>query len=101
MKVMICVILIIIIIIIIIIISIIIAIISVFIIKSMMKTIHQMQEKSFYYLLIMCTKNIPESQVRRHCESVRALFVICTRVTTLHSCYNFALVLHENALVVS
>ena len=35
----------------------------------------------------MCTKNIPESQVRRHCESVRALFVICTRVTTLHSCY--------------
>ena len=37
----------------------------------------------------MCTKDIPESRVRRHCESVRALFVniICTCVTTLHSCY--------------
>ena len=32
-------------------------------------------------------------------ESVRALFVICTRVTTLDPRYNFALVFHENALV--
>ena len=40
------------------------------------------------------------SQDRRNFQSVvRSLFVICTRVTTLHSCYNFALVLHENALV--
>lgn len=30
-----------------------------------------------------------------------ALFVICTWVTTLYSCYNFVLVLHENALVFS
>ena len=29
------------------------------------------------------------------------LFVICTLVATLHSCHNFASVLHENALVFS
>ena len=51
-------------------------------------------------------KNITEShQGRRNFERVRAfaraIFVICTRVTTLYSCYNFALVLHENALVFS
>ena len=51
-------------------------------------------------------KNITEShQGRRNFESVRAfaraIFVIFTRVTTLYSCYNFALVLHENALVFS
>ena len=28
-----------------------------------------------------------ESQDRRKFESVRALFVICTHVITLHSCY--------------
>ena len=40
------------------------------------------------------------SQDRRNFQSVvRSLFVISTRVTTLHSCYNFVLVLHENALV--
>ena len=39
-------------------------------------------------------KNIAESQDRRNFESVRA---ICN----LHSCYNFALVLHENAPVFS
>ena len=34
-------------------------------------------------------------------KKIFAIFVICTRVTTLYSCYNFALVLHENALVFS
>ena len=29
------------------------------------------------------------------------VFQLCTRVTTLHSLYNFALVSHENALVFS
>ena len=42
-----------------------------------------------------------ESQDRRNFENVRALLVICTRVTTLQSCYNFAGVLHENAIVFS
>ena len=32
-------------------------------------------------------KKITESQDRGNFESVRALFVIYTRVTTLHSCY--------------
>lgn len=34
-------------------------------------------------------------------DSADMLFVICNRVTTLHSCYNFALALHEKALVFS
>ena len=46
-------------------------------------------------------KKISEGQERRNFESVRALFVICIRATTLHPLYNFALVLHENALVFS
>ena len=46
-------------------------------------------------------KNTPESQDRRNFESVRAPFVIYTCVMTLHSCYNFALVLHEDAFVCS
>ena len=32
-------------------------------------------------------KKITKSQDRRNFESVCALFVICTRVTTLHSCF--------------
>ena len=48
----------------------------------------------------MSMKKHHRSQDRRNFQSVvRSLFVISTRVTTLHSCYNFALVLHENALV--
>ena len=46
-------------------------------------------------------KKNAESQERRNFESVRALLVICTRVTTLQSCYSFAIVLHENAIVFS
>ena len=52
----------------------------------------KLQEKSRYYLLIMYMKNITESQDRRHFES---LYAFCN----LHPCYNFALVLHQNALV--
>ena len=50
-------------------------------------------------LLIMCT--ITGSQDRRKYENVRALFVINFALVlqlNLHSCYNFALVSHENAL---
>ena len=46
-------------------------------------------------------ENIAESQDQRNFESVRALLVIFTRVTTLQSCYNFAGVLHEKAIVFS
>ena len=46
-------------------------------------------------------KKNAESQDRRNFESVRALLVIFTRVTTLQSCYNFAGVLHENVIVFS
>ena len=42
----------------------------------------------------MYMKNIAESQDSRNFESAHA---ICN----LYSCYNFALVLHENALVYS
>ena len=44
-------------------------------------------------------KNIAEGQDRRNFESVRALSVICSRVTTMYLRYNFALVLQKNALV--
>ena len=54
----------------------------------------KLQEKSRYYLLIIYMKNITESQDRRHFES---LYAFCN----LHPCYNFALVLHQNALVFS
>ena len=47
--------------------------------------------KKSCYLLIMCEKNITESQ---NFESVGMLSVICL-------CYNFALVLQENAHVFS
>ena len=46
-------------------------------------------------------KNIAEGQDRRNFESVRELFVFCLRVTTMHLRYDFAYVLHENALVFS
>ena len=46
-------------------------------------------------------KKNAESQDRRNFESVRALLLIFTRVTTLQSCYNFAGVLHEKAIVFS
>ena len=32
-------------------------------------------------------KNITETRDKRNFERVRALFVTCTRVTTLHSCF--------------
>ena len=41
-------------------------------------------------------KRITESQEGRYCGSaLMLLFVISTHVTTLLSCYNFALMLHE------
>ena len=62
----------------------------------------KLQEKSCYYFLIMnLEKKNAESQDRRNFESVRALLVIFTHVTTLQSSYNFAGVLHENAMVFS
>ena len=54
----------------------------------------KLQDKSYYFLLIMYMKNIAESQDSRNFESAHA---ICN----FYSCYNFALVLHENALVYS
>ena len=40
-----------------------------------------LQERSFYYLMIIYMKNITESQDKQNIESVHALFVICTCVT--------------------
>ena len=47
----------------------------------------KLQEKSRFSLLTMYMKNNRESQSRRNFESVRALFVICTRVIILHLRY--------------
>ena len=43
------------------------------------------QEESFYYLLITNMKTHRQKSRLTKFESVRALFVLCTRVTTLHS----------------
>ena len=47
-------------------------------------------------MLLLCNdlleKKNTESQDRRNFDGARPLFIICTRVTTLHSCYNFVLV---------
>ena len=40
-----------------------------------------------------------KSRATKFWKRARALLVIFTRVTTLQSCYNFAGVLHENAIV--
>ena len=40
-------------------------------------------------------KSITESQDRQSFDCVHMLFVICTYVTTLHFCFNFAPVLYE------
>ena len=41
-------------------------------------------------------KKITESQDRRNFDGARPLFIICTRVTTFHSCYNFVLVFSQS-----
>ena len=46
-------------------------------------------------------KNIAEGQDRRNFKSVREIFVLYPRVTTMHLRYDFAVVLHENVLVFS
>ena len=46
-------------------------------------------------------KNIAGGEDRRIFESVRTQFVFCPGVTTMHLRYDFALLLHENALVFS
>ena len=52
-------------------------------------------------MLLLVKKNIAEGQDRRNFKSVRTLFVFFPRVSILNFCYDFALVLHENALVFS
>ena len=50
-------------------------------------------------LMINMKKNITEKEEeKQNFESIWMPFLICTCVTTLHSYYNLALVLHENAL---
>ena len=51
-------------------------------------------------MLLLCNdlleKKNTESQDRRNFDGARPLFIICTRVTTLHSCYNFVLVFSQS-----
>ena len=54
----------------------------------------KLQKKSCYYLLIMCVKKHHRESKQTKFESVGMLSVICL-------CYNFALVLQENAHVFS
>ena len=63
--------------------------------------VHQIARK----IMLLPVNNLHEkiSQKSETDEILKAcaLLVNCARVTTLHLCYNFALVLHENALVFS
>ena len=52
-------------------------------------------------VIMYMKKNIAGGEDRRNFESMRALFVFCPGVTTLDLRYDFAVVLHENALVFS
>ena len=69
----------------------------------------KLQEKFFYYLLIMYIKNTPrKSRQKQFWKRVRAIFNLHScynfapaRVRTLHPSYNFALVLYDNAVVFS
>ena len=51
-------------------------------------------------MLLLCNdlleKKNTESQDRRNFDGARPLYIICTRVTTLHSCYNFVLVFSQS-----
>ena len=49
-------------------------------------------------LMINMKKTTEKEEEKQNFESICMPFVICTCVTTLYSCYNLALVLHENAL---
>ena len=48
-------------------------------------------------LFVICTRVI----TLQSCYNFALVLQLCTLVTILHSCYNFALVLHEKALVFS
>ena len=69
----------------------------------------KLQEKLCYYLLIKYIKNTPrKSRQKQFWKRVRAIFNLHScynfapaRVRTLHPSYNFALVLHDNAVVFS
>ena len=50
------------------------------------------EKPCYYFVMIYLKKKNTESQDRRNFDGARPLFIICTRVTTLHSCYNFVLV---------
>ena len=56
-------------------------------------------------ITLLLVNNLHEKRISKSQNGqnfvARALFVICTRVTTLHSCYNFALVFMKIALVSS
>ena len=50
------------------------------------------EKPCYYFVMIYLKKKNTESQDRRNFDGARPLSIICTRVTTLHSCYNFVLV---------
>ena len=55
--------------------------------KNLQCLLHQIAREIILLLFNKVHKKITKSQDRRNFESVCALFVICTRVTTLHSCF--------------
>ena len=56
------------------------------------------EKPCYYFVMIYLKKKNTESQDRRNFDGARPLFIICTRVTTLHSFYNFVLVFSQSEL---
>ena len=54
------------------------------------------EKPCYYFVIIYLKKKNTESQDRRNFDGARPLYIICTRVTTLHSCYNFVLVFSQS-----
>ena len=54
-----------------------------------------------FFLPIMYMKKSQKVRTDEFWQRAFKLFVLCICVTTLHSCYNFAFMLHENALLFS
>ena len=68
----------------------------------------KLQGKSNFFLPIMYMKKNHKKSGQTNFDSVHSSYLyfafvlqLCTHVTTLHSCYNFAFMLHENALLFS
>ena len=64
--------------------------------------LHEIAREIQFFSYLLCTwKKSQKVRTDEFWQRAFKLFVLCICVTTLHSCYNFAFMLHENALLFS